>query len=98
MSEPHRSDLQFIPTTLRREEEDRASEILRILAPDSEASIQSKGSDDGNGAGNEDNSRFSLFFIGSSCSLLAVVTILVSYRRRQYDQRGMHKKVETPLS
>ncbi len=96
--DPNHSDLKFI-AAIRRQEEDHGSEILRLLAPDGESSFQPKHTIDDRIVHQTDESRFSLFFIGSSCSLLAAVTILVSYkRRRQYDQRGMHKKVETLLS
>jgi len=76
--------------------EDLDSEVLRILTH-GEIGIKSKspiiyrnGYGDGGGDG------FDYYYIGSWCCLILAIAV-VWYRRRQYDQRGLHKKIETDI-
>jgi hypothetical protein len=82
--------------------EDSDSEILRILT-NGEASTKSKHlteqtSIHWDGDRNDPNGdKFHFFFIGSCCCCVILVISVLRYRRRRYDQRGIHKKIETSL-
>lgn len=76
--------------------EDRESEVLKILSH-GEAAFKIDGLIDKKTQIYGDGDEFDLYYIGSWCCLVLMI-VVVWYRRRQYDRRGMHKKIEIDIA